>query len=103
MESLVGTVVDEVEADTVLAVRLEVGRLAGVDTDALRFCFDVCAAGTLLEGATLEIIDHPGRGRCRVCNAELSLEAVPFSCPCGSFDVSIVSGQELRIFDVEVR
>ena len=36
---------------------LVIGRLSGVMPDALRFCFDICSEGTVLEGATLEIIE----------------------------------------------
>ena len=35
----------------VLRVRVEVGQLVAVLPDALRFCFDVCAQGTVVEGA----------------------------------------------------
>ena len=44
----------------VIRVRLEVGRLAAVLPDALRFCFDACANGTAVEGATLDIIETQG-------------------------------------------
>ena len=48
------------EGACVLRVRLEVGRLAAVAPDALRFCFDACARGTVVEGAALEIIETQG-------------------------------------------
>lgn len=44
----------------VVRVRLEVGKLAAVLPDALRFCFDACANGTAVEGATLDIIETQG-------------------------------------------
>ena len=44
----------------VTRVRLEIGRDAGVLADSVRFCFDICARGTVLEGATLEIAEPPG-------------------------------------------
>ena len=44
----------------VVRVRLEVGRLAAVLPDALRFCFDACAHGTPVEGAALDIIETQG-------------------------------------------
>ncbi len=102
MESVVQTVAAHVEGARVRVVRLEVGRLTCVMPDALRMSFDVCAEGTPLEGATLEIDEIPGRGRCRACGAELELEPFPSPCPCGSFDVETTSGQELRIREVEV-
>ena len=44
----------------VIRVRLEVGRLAAVLPDALRFCFDACARGTPVAGAALDIIETHG-------------------------------------------
>ena len=44
----------------VTRVRLEIGKQAGVLAESVRFCFDICAQGTLVEGALLEIIEPPG-------------------------------------------
>ena len=44
----------------VLRVTLEIGKRAGVMADSVRFCFDICAKGTPVEGATLEIVDGAG-------------------------------------------
>ena len=41
-------------------VQLEIGDMTAVMPDAIRFCFDVCAEGTALEGAMLEILQVPG-------------------------------------------
>lgn len=60
MDSLVATVGERVGQSRVTAVRLRVGKLAAVAADALRFCFDVCAEGTCLEGAVLEIQETDG-------------------------------------------
>jgi hydrogenase nickel incorporation protein HypA/HybF len=43
-----------------MRVRLEIGRLSSVMPEAIRFCFDVCARGTALEGAELEIVELAG-------------------------------------------
>lgn len=103
MESLVATVEENLEEGRVTAVRLAVGDLSGVVIDALRFCFDVCAAGTRLEGATLEIRAVRGRGRCRACGAETELvSVVPVACGCGQGGMVIIAGDELRLVEVEV-
>ena len=81
---------------------LEIGKLSCVLPDAIRFCFDLCAEGTLAEGAQLEIIQPPGRGRCRQCGAEFDLHAVLAHCVCGSGDVEWLSGEELRIKTMEI-
>lgn len=60
MEDLVASVTDEVGNVRVDVVRLEVGRLSGASPHALRFCFDICACGTPLEGAAFEIIETFG-------------------------------------------
>lgn len=86
----------------VLRVRLEVGRLTAVAPEALRFCFEVCARGTTVEGAALEVREVPARGRCRGCGSDGELpDAIPL-CACGSADLDLYRGQELRIDEVEV-
>ena len=54
-ESVVSSVLERTGDSRVSVVRLRVGRLSGVVPDALTFCFELAAAGTTLEGATLEI------------------------------------------------
>ncbi len=102
MESVVDAVIDQIGDARVAVVRLEVGELAGVAVDAMRFSFDVCVRGTVLEGAALEIVEIAGRARCRSCGAELRLRSFGAPCDCGSFDRELVSGDELRLLDVEV-
>ena len=43
----------------VTRVVLEIGKLSCVLPDAIRFCFDLCAQGTIAEGAQLEIVQQP--------------------------------------------
>ena len=102
MESIVAAVEERIHPARAARVRLQVGRLAGVMPDALRFCFDVCAQGTGLEGATLEIDEIAGRGSCRRCGRELSVSSFIDACPCGSLEIDLVAGQELRVKELEV-
>jgi hydrogenase nickel incorporation protein HypA/HybF len=101
-ESIVDAIAERVSGARVVAVRLTVGRLAGVLPDALRFCFDVCTRGTSIEGAALEIADVPGRGVCRECGAEIEIAELWTPCPCGSVRVDVIGGEELRLDSVEV-
>lgn len=71
MESVVDAVRSVVGDARVHRVRLLVGQGAGATPRALRFCFDVCARGTVLEGAALEIVEGEGD--------ELRLEEVEVS------------------------
>lgn len=102
METIVSAVEERVRPARVSCVRLQVGQLAGVMPEALRFCFDVCARGTLLDGATLEIDDVGGRARCRACGDQLALTSFLDLCGCGSADLEVLAGKELRIKEVEV-
>jgi hydrogenase nickel incorporation protein HypA/HybF len=83
-------------------VVLEIGKLSAVLPDAVRFCFDLCAEHTALEGATLEIVETPGRARCRACGTELLLDRPFGRCACGNSDLEWLAGDELRIRSLEL-
>jgi hydrogenase nickel incorporation protein HypA/HybF len=101
-ESVVQAVRERLDDQRVVRVRLQIGRLMAVVPEAMRFCFDVCSRGTPLEGARLEIDQLPARGACRSCGVEGELEAGLPLCRCGSADVAIAGGDELRIVEVEL-
>ena len=75
---------------------------SGVVPDAVRFCFDLVTTGTSLDGAVLEIDEPRGRVVCRRCAVEFDTDEVLALCPCGSADVELLQGRELRIRSVEV-
>lgn len=102
MESVVDAVVERLGNEHVAVVRLAIGTLAGVDVDALRFSFGVCAKGTSLDGAELEIRTITPRARCRACGTEHAPRSLVEPCPCGSFDRELLAGDELRLLEVEV-
>jgi hydrogenase nickel incorporation protein HypA/HybF len=86
----------------VTRVRLEIGQLSAVMPDAVRFCFDVCARNTVLEGAALEIVETPGRALCRECDREVALAQLVGRCACGSANLRVIAGEELRIREMEI-
>ena len=84
-------------------VRLEIGDLAGVEIEAMRFGFDVVTRGTLAERATLEIIRQPAIAWCLQCSKRVGIQQRYDPCPeCGSFPLQVVEGDEMRIKDLEV-
>jgi hydrogenase nickel incorporation protein HypA/HybF len=101
-ESIVAGVCERVGAARVLRVILEVGKLSQVVPDSIRFFFDVCTQGTSLEGAALEVLEVPGRARCRVCQAELEVNDWLMLCGCGSAELEVLAGQRLLVKAVEV-
>lgn len=87
----------------VKTVWLEIGRLAAVEVEALRFCFDAVTRGSLAEGARLEIIEQAARGRCLQCACEVPLTQWFGDCPyCGSARVQMTSGTEMVLRELEV-
>ena len=102
MEGVVDAVVDRLGNEHIAVVRLAIGKLAGVDLDALRFSFGVCTKGTALDGAELEIRTITPRARCRACGCEHEPRSLAEPCPCGSFDRELLAGDELRLLEVEV-
>jgi hydrogenase nickel incorporation protein HypA/HybF len=81
---------------------IEIGKLSAVLPDAVRFCFEVCREGTLLAEAELEIREPPGLARCRACQGEVVLERPFGQCACGCSDLDWLSGDQLRIMEMEV-
>lgn len=86
----------------VTRVTMEVGKLSAVMPDALRFCFEVCAKDTVLEGAALEIIEVPGQARCCGCGAIVALDDLIGRCVCGNVRLKIIAGEELKIRQMEL-
>jgi hydrogenase nickel incorporation protein HypA/HybF len=101
-ESVVDAVTERTGTTSIKTVRIEVGRLAGIMADSLRFCFDVATDGTPLAGATLDISEPAGRARCSSCGTNFAVDDLVLLCPCGSADVQVTAGQELKILSVEV-
>ena len=87
----------------VTVVWLEVGQLSTVEPAALRFSFEVVMRGTLAEGARLELVDVPGRAWCMACSETVSVCQRFDPCPrCGSYQLQITGGEELRVKELQV-
>jgi len=84
-------------------VWLEIGALACVEPEAMRFCFDVVANGTLAEGSSLEIVEIPAKAWCMVCAKLVAIKQRYDACPdCGGFQLQVSGGDEMRIKELEV-
>lgn len=87
----------------VWVLRLEIGPLAAVDAEALRFCFDVVTQGTLAEGAQLEIDAPHATARCLECGVTQSVVCRYNACTdCGSYRLQLLSGDQMNIKALEV-
>jgi hydrogenase nickel incorporation protein HypA/HybF len=101
-QSVVDAVTERTGDQRVVSVRLEVGRLSGIEPDSVRFCFELVTSQTMLEGARLDIVEPPGHAHCRSCEQDFTVDDLILLCPCGSADVGVTRGRELLIKSVEV-
>ncbi len=95
---------DEQQFTSVNTVCLEIGTLAGVEIEAMRFSFDAIAKGTIADAAKLEIISVQGLAECPLCKQQTEVTARYDLCPqCGHYPLDILAGEEMRIKELEVQ
>lgn len=87
----------------VARVYVRVGRLRQVVPSALEFSFELCAHGTPVEGAELELEVVPVGVMCRGCAGHSELDGFPLACgACGGLDVEVTQGEELQVESLEL-
>ena len=87
----------------VKTVWLEIGRLAGVEIEAMQFCFDAVTRGSIADGAALVILQDAGQGWCMHCSVTVPLDSPGDACPhCGSYQVQVTGGTDMRVKELEV-
>lgn len=88
----------------VLAVQVRVGHLRQVVPSSLTSAWTFTVAGTVLEGAALELEEVPVRLSCRACGITAPPPApLVFDCAvCASPDTSVVAGEELAVVSIDV-
>ncbi len=108
--SIASSVLDAVHAEArrhpdarVLKVGLRVGELAGVDPEALRFCFESLVKDTEFEPLTLAIEFIPRCHRCPQCGRVFPVANFDYACPgCAATQTECIGGTELELAYVEV-
>lgn len=89
--------------ERVKTVWLEVGVFSGVEVSSLRFAWDVVTQHSILEGAVLDIVEVSGTAWCFDCAENKSIQQRYDACPdCGGNHLQVVSGNELKIKEIEV-
>ena len=101
-ESIVDMVAEHAASRRVQRITVEIGTLACVMPDALRFCFSLATTGTVLEGAKLEIVEVRAAARCRACGNIFFQDTFWAACPCGERDFERLTGEELRVKEYEL-
>lgn len=95
-EPLVEAVTAQADGRRVTALGVRIGSLHRVDPEAFETAFAVAAAGTVAEGAAMDLVDVPAHISCNSCEAVGESSAGLPLCPsCGSADVAVSGGDEL--------
>lgn len=106
MQGVIGLIEDAATRDGFSRVRtvwLEIGQLSSVEPEAMRFCFDLATKGTIADGARLEVVATPGSAWCMQCSKSVALSSAHAGCPdCGSFQLQLTAGTEMRVKELEV-
>lgn len=100
---LVGDEQRKNEFSRVRSIHVVIGALSHVDPRALEFGFDAASKGTVADGAQLRIDRPSGTGYCTTCERKVTVASRADSCPsCGGDQWLLVSGDEMRVLDLEV-
>jgi hydrogenase nickel incorporation protein HypA/HybF len=107
---IANSVLDAVRTETrrfpgghIYKVGIRIGALAGVNPDAMSFCFEALVHGTELEPLALEIEFCPRRHQCRACGQSFTAAAEDSVCSaCGMTGSHFLGGDELELAYLEV-
>lgn len=93
----------EQQSTAVTRLELGVGPLSGIEPALLRQAFPLAVAGTIAEGAVLDIVTTAVRVRCTICEAESDTRPNKLVCrSCGDFRTRVIRGDELLLNRVEL-
>lgn len=86
------------KAENIKSIELEIGQLSGVVVDALKFAMDSAVKNTMLQDSKVLIHSIPGLCLCKVCQHKFeSCEIFTICEHCGSTDINVLRGNELRV------
>jgi hydrogenase nickel incorporation protein HypA/HybF len=102
-DAIVATASRHAEGRSVTEVTVRIGHLRQVVPDALLFSWELLTDPTPLHGCALVIDQVPATVRCQECSAESTLDMPILVCSaCGSFEVTLLTGEEFQIVSMEV-
>ena len=112
-DAIVKTVLDVAEknqAEEILEVTIEVGKLTMLNPEQLRFLLDILKEDTLLEGAEIIIEEIPVEIKCLSCNYTGSTNLddsdhylMIVKCPdCDERNLEIITGQECNVKNIRI-
>jgi hydrogenase nickel incorporation protein HypA/HybF len=106
MQSTLDTAIQQARAagaSRIHVLRLRVGRLSGVVTDALEFAFEALRSGTPAADARLDIETVPAVLWCAACQVEFESPEFLCECPtCGAVSGELRHGREMELVSMEI-
>jgi hydrogenase nickel incorporation protein HypA/HybF len=99
----VESVAREQQAQRVVDIGVSIGPLSGVEPQLLEQAFSIASAGTVADGATLNLSRSPVLVSCSNCGQTTEVPPTRLTCTsCGNWQTRLVSGDELLLTTVEV-
>lgn len=91
------------KAQRILSVSLEIGKLSGVELDAMETAMQSAIINTILENATIHYNVTVGKAKCSDCNHIFITDDAFTLCPkCNSFKTNIISGKEFLVSSLDI-
>ena len=104
VEGIVDTVRRRAGDRPVARVKVQIGTLHRASQGPMELAFEMVAAGTIMDGATLELIQMPVTSTCRECGRAGSGDEIALVCAsCGAASMEYTGGDELILESIEYR
>ena len=88
---------------SVVNIEIEVGQASGVVKDALEFALSSAVKNTVLEKASIHILEIFSIAECKACNHRFETETLIGICPiCGELTTDLIQGRELKVRSITV-
>jgi len=104
VEGIVEAVERRAGGRPVARVRVRIGTLHRASDGPMEQAFELVGAGTIVEGARLELIRIPATSTCRTCGHVEDAAEILLGCTsCGSVSIDHAGGDELTLESIEYR
>ncbi len=104
VEGIVDTVRGRAGDRPVARVKVRIGTLHRASQGPMEQAFEMVGAGTIVEGAVLELVQVPVTSTCRECGRTESGDEMILDCPgCGATSMAYSGGEELILESIEYR
>jgi hydrogenase nickel incorporation protein HypA/HybF len=104
VEGIVDTVRRRAGDRPVARVKVQIGTLHRASQGPMEQAFEMVGAGTIVDGATLELVQMPVVSTCRECGRAESGDEIALVCPvCGATSMEYTGGDELILESIEYR